>query len=60
MARITKTIAVVLDGLEPSLFEPVLRAGTLPHLPSLQLHGGYVRLATTYPARIRLQGLPYL
>lgn len=40
-----------LDGLEPSIVEPMLAAGELPHLASLRGSGDYRRLATTTPAQ---------
>jgi predicted AlkP superfamily phosphohydrolase/phosphomutase len=49
--RCTRTIVVGLDGLEPSIVEPMLRAGELPNLARIAGQGGYSRVATTYPAQ---------
>lgn len=40
-----------LDGLEPSLVEPLLAAGELPNLARLATAGGLGRVATTSPAQ---------
>lgn len=45
----TRAVVVGLDGLEPSLVEPMVDAGALPHLAELRRRGGYARLATTHP-----------
>ena len=45
-----KAIVVGLDGLEPRIVEPMLRAGGLPNLARVRAQGGYSRLGTTYPA----------
>ena len=42
---------VGLDGLEPSIAEPMLEAGKLPNLARLRAAGGYSRVATTSPAQ---------
>lgn len=46
-----KVIVVGLDGLEPSIAEPMLNAGDLPALTRLCASGGYARLRTTCPAQ---------
>lgn len=46
-----KVIVIGLDGLEPSVAEPMLAAGELPHLSQVMAQGGYSRLRTTYPAQ---------
>lgn len=47
----TKVVVVGLDGFEPSLVEPMLAAGELPHLARLRAAGGYARCRTTLPAQ---------
>lgn len=42
---------VGLDGLEPSIVDPLLAAGELPNLARLRAAGGYSRVATTAPAQ---------
>ncbi|HEX4936928.1 MAG TPA: alkaline phosphatase family protein, partial [Gemmatimonadaceae bacterium] len=51
MPRVPKVIVIGLDGLEPSIVEPMLLAGELPNLARLRRLGGYGRLATTTPAQ---------
>ena len=51
MTRIRKVIVIGLDGLEPSLVEPMLASGQLPNLAKLAVTGGYTRLGTTSPAQ---------
>jgi predicted AlkP superfamily phosphohydrolase/phosphomutase len=46
-----KVIVIGLDGLEPSLVEPMLARGELPHLARLRDAGGYARCGTTIPAQ---------
>ncbi len=46
-----KVIVIGLDGLEPSIVEPMLERGDLPNLARIRAAGGYTRLATTYPAQ---------
>jgi predicted AlkP superfamily phosphohydrolase/phosphomutase len=46
-----KTIILGLDGLEPTVLEPLLAAGALPNLARLAALGGYARVATTLPAQ---------
>ncbi len=46
-----RVIAIGLDGLEPSIVEPMLAAGELPALARIRARGGYGRLATTTPAQ---------
>ncbi len=48
---IHKVIVVGLDGLEPSIVEPMLAAGELPNLAKLRARGGFARVATTAPAQ---------
>ncbi len=42
-------VVIGLDGLEPSIVEPMLAAAELPALASLRARGGYARLGTTFP-----------
>lgn len=49
--NINKVIVVGLDGLEPSIVEPMLASGELPNLASLRDRGGFARVATTAPAQ---------
>ena len=49
--RATRVLVIGLDGLEPSIVEPMLAAGELPHLAAIRDRGGYSRLATTFPAQ---------
>ncbi len=51
MNDFTKAIVIGLDGLEPSIVEPMLDAGELPNLAALRRIGGYSRLGTTFPAQ---------
>ena len=51
MTRVRKVIVIGLDGLEPSLVEPMLASGSLPNLARLAALGGYTRLGTTSPAQ---------
>ncbi len=51
MSNATKTIIIGLDGLEPTIVEPMIQQGELPCLAALRERGGYTRLATTYPAQ---------
>ena len=46
-----RVVVIGLDGLEPSIVDPMLAAGELPVLASLRNRGGYARLATTFPAQ---------
>lgn len=46
-----KVIVIGLDGLEPSIVEPMLERGELPNLDRIRAAGGYTRLHTTYPAQ---------
>jgi predicted AlkP superfamily phosphohydrolase/phosphomutase len=46
-----KVIVIGLDGFEPSIAEPLLDAGMLPHLAALRRRGGYSRVRTTCPAQ---------
>jgi len=48
---VKKVIVIGLDGLEPTLVEPLLKDGTLPHLAHVMKQGGYSRIRTTYPAQ---------
>jgi predicted AlkP superfamily phosphohydrolase/phosphomutase len=49
--RARRVLVIGLDGLEPSLVEPMLAAGELPRLARIRERGGYSRLATTFPAQ---------
>ena len=49
--RARRVLVIGLDGLEPSLVEPMLAAGELPNLSRLRDRGGYSRLTTTFPAQ---------
>jgi len=49
--RTRKVIVIGLDGLEPTIVEPMLQAGELPQLARLRAQGSYARLATTTPAQ---------
>lgn len=49
--RINRVIVIGLDGLEPTIVEPMLDAGALPNLAELRRRGGYARLGTTWPAQ---------
>lgn len=40
-----------LDGLEPTIAEPMIASGDLPHLARIQARGGMGRVATTTPAQ---------
>lgn len=40
-----------LDGMEPSIVEPMLERGELPNLARLRASGGYSRCRTTFPAQ---------
>jgi predicted AlkP superfamily phosphohydrolase/phosphomutase len=46
-----KVIVIGLDGLEPSIVEPMLGRGELPNLAKIRASGFYSRLRTTYPAQ---------
>jgi predicted AlkP superfamily phosphohydrolase/phosphomutase len=46
-----KVIVIGLDGLEPSIVEPMLVRGELPNLAKIRDSGSYSRLRTTYPAQ---------
>ena len=46
-----KVIVIGLDGLEPSIVEPMVARGELPCLASIARQGYYSRLTTTYPAQ---------
>ena len=51
MARIRKVVVIGLDGLEPSIAEPMMARGELPALASLRERGGFARVRTTCPAQ---------
>lgn len=51
MSVARKVIVIGLDGLEPTIVEPMLQAGELPQLARLRAQGSYQRLATTTPAQ---------
>ena len=46
-----KAIVIGLDGLEPTIVEPMMERGELPAFARLRREGCYSRLATTYPAQ---------
>src|SRR5437868_13357567 len=49
--RFARVIVIGLDGLEPTIVEPMLHAGQLPNLAKLGAQGCYSRVQTTYPAQ---------
>ena len=49
--RARRVLVIGLDGLEPSIVEPMLARGELPNLDRIRNRGGYSRLATTFPAQ---------
>src|SRR3954470_17119297 len=49
--RFARVIVIGLDGLEPTIAEPMLRAGELPHLAQVAARGGYSQVETTCPAQ---------
>ncbi len=49
-AKARRVVIVGLDGLEPSLVEKYMQAGTMPNLKALREEGSYERLGTTLPA----------
>ena len=49
--RARRVLVIGLDGLEPSIVEPMVAAGELPNLARIRERGGYSRLATTFPAQ---------
>ena len=51
MVVIKKVMVIGLDGLEPTIVEPMLEGGELPNLARLRECGGYSRVSTTYPAQ---------
>lgn len=48
-AKVNRVVIIGLDGLEPTLAEPMLEAGKLPNLARLRAAGSYQRLGTTWP-----------
>jgi len=46
-----KVIVIGLDGLEPTIVEPMLERGELPNLALIRRSGSYSQLKTTYPAQ---------
>lgn len=50
-SRFRRIVVVGLDGLEPSIVEPLMAEGALPHLAGLRGKGSYRRLTTTLPAQ---------
>jgi len=46
-----KAIVIGLDGLEPTIVEPMLERGELPNLARILRSGWYSRLKTTSPAQ---------
>lgn len=51
MNSLKKVVVVGLDGLDPGIVEPMLRAGELPNLALVEKQGGYGRVRTTSPAQ---------
>jgi predicted AlkP superfamily phosphohydrolase/phosphomutase len=51
VAVTTKVIVIGLDGLEPTIVEPMLARGELPNLARMRDAGGYARCRTTVPAQ---------
>ena len=51
VTRAKKVVVIGLDGLEPSIVEPMMARGELPNLSRLAAQGGYTRLGTTSPAQ---------
>ncbi|HSJ62693.1 MAG TPA: alkaline phosphatase family protein [Gemmatimonadaceae bacterium] len=51
MTHATKVLVIGLDGMEPSIVEPMLDGGELPNLARLRATGGYSRCRTTFPAQ---------
>jgi predicted AlkP superfamily phosphohydrolase/phosphomutase len=46
-----KVIVIGLDGLEPTLVEPLVEAGALPNMARVRERGGLTRVETTHPAQ---------
>lgn len=46
-----RVVVIGLDGLEPTIVDPMLEAGELPSLARLRISGGFSRVATTWPAQ---------
>ncbi|MBI3469592.1 MAG: alkaline phosphatase family protein [Planctomycetes bacterium] len=46
-----KVIVIGLDGLEPTIVEPMVDGGELANLARLRAAGGFSRVGTTYPAQ---------
>ncbi len=51
MTAVNRVIVIGLDGLEPTIVDPMLGSGQLPNLAQIQSAGAYSRIATTYPAQ---------
>src|SRR5687768_6819452 len=51
ITQVKKVIVIGLDGLEPTIVEPMLERRGLPNLARLRDLGGYSRVRTTYPAQ---------
>ena len=51
MTNAKKVLVIGLDGMEPSIVEPMLERGELPNLARLRASGGYSRCRTTFPAQ---------
>lgn len=49
--KFTKVVVVGLDGLEPTIVDSLLAAGSLPNLARLRERGSYSRVGTTTPAQ---------
>jgi predicted AlkP superfamily phosphohydrolase/phosphomutase len=51
MKVVKKVLVIGLDGLEPSIVEPLLAARDLPAFDQIRERGGYARVRTTCPAQ---------
>ncbi len=49
-AKTDRVVILGLDGLEPTIVEPLIKAGKLPNLQKVAEQGSYSKLQTTYPA----------
>lgn len=49
-AKTGRVVILGLDGLEPTIVEPMIKAGKLPNLQKVAEQGSYSKLQTTYPA----------
>jgi predicted AlkP superfamily phosphohydrolase/phosphomutase len=48
-AKVKRVVVLGLDGLEPTLTEELMEAGSLPNLSKLKEQGTYARLGSTWP-----------